>query len=396
MRRVLGQTAASPLALGPPAWMRASYWWYYAAIGAFTPFITLYYRGLGFSGVQIGVLAAIPPVATALLAPLLGAFADTRSAHGQVLRVSLGLTALVAILLSRAAGFPQVLGLVVLLGIAIAPIPSLLDGFGVTLSERHEIPYGRLRVWGSLGYTAAVWLIGWWMGGAVTVFFLLAYAGCILLTLGSGAGLPRITSGTSVPILQGVSSVLGNRRLLLLLAITYIVSTGTGMMYNYFGLYFFDIGGNARLLGTALALTSLSELPVMAFGGRLLHRLGPLTMLRIAIAAYIVRLAAYGTLTDPTWVLPVQLLHGLCFAMYLMASVTLAHRLAGRELAATAQGLLTGVSFGLGSLTGSLTGGVLLEQVGTMGIFRLATVGMVVALAVLLTSGRTLVPRSSS
>jgi cyanate permease len=38
---------------------------YYMAIGAFIPFINLYYARLGLSGEQIGLLAALPVLVTA-------------------------------------------------------------------------------------------------------------------------------------------------------------------------------------------------------------------------------------------------------------------------------------------------------------------------------------------
>ena len=85
-----------------------------------------------------------------------------------------------------------------------------------------------------------------------------------------------------------------------------------------------------------------------------------------------------------------QLLHGLSYGIYLMASVTLAHRVAGREQAATAQALLTAVSFGLGTITGSLVGGAFLDSLGTTGLFRGAAVVVLVTLAILLVGNRTI------
>ncbi len=47
------------------AWLRWSYWWYYAALGCLLPYIALYYQHLGFSGFQIGVLTTTIPLGTA-------------------------------------------------------------------------------------------------------------------------------------------------------------------------------------------------------------------------------------------------------------------------------------------------------------------------------------------
>ena len=94
-------------------------------------------------------------------------------------------------------------------------------------------------------------------------------------------------------------------------------------------------------------------------------------MLGLAIIVYSVRLLLYSILPAALWVLPVQLLHGLSFGIYLMASVTLAHQVVGAELVATAQALL-GSAFGLGTITGALIGGALLDRIGITSSFRLA------------------------
>jgi MFS family permease len=71
-----------------------------------------------------------------------------------------------------------------------------------------------------------------------------------------------------------------------------------------------------------------------------------------------------------------------------MASVTLAHRLAARGQAATAQALLTAMSFGFGAIVGSLVAGALLDAIGTAGLFRLSAVLMIVTLVVLIAGNR--------
>ena len=380
----------------PDHWLRGAYWWYFAAIGALTPFLTLYYRQLGFSGPQVGLLAATLPLGTALLAPVAGALTDAAGSHRLVLRGALALAATAALFLARAETFPAILTLLALLALSAAPIPALLDSYGVTLSEERGVAYGALRVWGSLGYTAAVWLVGWWMGGRVSTLFLLAYAGSIVLALVATAGLPPRRRRSADRGWRGFAGVARNRALLALLLVTYLVTVGSSVMYNFLGIHLAALGGSARLLGLAYAVAAASELPVLAFGGRMLARLGARRVLALAIGLYAVRFALYSVLPAPAWVLPVQLLHGDTFGAYLLASVTLAHQMAGRERAATAQGLLAAMSFGFGSLTGALGGGLLLDRLGVVALFRLAAAIALLALAVLALTLRAAAPDDAS
>ena len=73
-----------------------------------------------------------------------------------------------------------------------------------------------------------------------------------------------------------------------------------------------------------------------------------------------------------------------------MASVNLAHRLAGVENAATAQALLGSMSFGFGNITGALVGGALLDVIGTRSLYTGVIVILVVALGVYVLGNRAL------
>jgi MFS transporter, PPP family, 3-phenylpropionic acid transporter len=97
-------------------------------------------------------------------------------------------------------------------------------------------------------------------------------------------------------------------------------------------------------------------------------------------------------LPSAIWILPVQLIHGPTFAMHLMASVTLAYELAGPERAATAQGLISSVSYGFGAIVGGLIGGALLDRFGITATMQVALLLMGVALGVLLLGLRVIRP----
>ena len=369
-------------------WMRAGYLWFFAAIGAFTPFATLYYRGLGFSGLQVGILAALPALAAALSGPLWGAVADARAIHRPVLRAALALTALLALAATQVSTFAPVFLLMGLLAFVGAPVAALLDGYAVTIGERLRRSYGGLRVWGSVGYMAAVLVVGRLMDERVSRLFLVAYAACLGLGLLSVLGLPALRERSGRPLLGGLGQLVRNRPLLALLLTTYLLSSGAAVMHGFLGIHLQELGGTANLVGVAVAIGAASELPVVAFGGWFLARFGAPRLIALAIAVYAVRFVAYAALPAPAWVLPVQTLHGLSYGAFLVASVTLVHRLAGREHAATAQALLTAMSFGFGSITGSLVGGALLDRIGTVGLFRGAAAAMLLTLGVFAVSRR--------
>ncbi|HEX6287647.1 MAG TPA: MFS transporter [Herpetosiphonaceae bacterium] len=369
-------------------WLSCSYFWYFAAIGCFAPYIALYYRHLQLSGLQIGVLGAILPLGIAFIAPLWGGLADSFSAHRLLLRCTLLVAVVAALLLSQTTSFVALLPLMVLLAICLAAVPALLDSYAMMISDREGTSFGRIRMWGSIGFIVMVWLLAWWMGQSVSSVFLIAYAVTLLLTCAATLGLPPLQPRSAQPIWQGVSEIVRDRSVALLLLTVYLVTSNATIMSSYLGIYLIEIGGTARLVGTASVVAAISELPVLIFGRWLLERFTSRRIFILAVGAYMLRFLLYSIPPSPYAVLAVQLLHGLSFGMYLMASVTLVHELAGRERAATAQGLLSSTSLGFGAITGSLVGGALLDRIGAVGIFRVAAVGMLMALGVCLLSAR--------
>jgi PPP family 3-phenylpropionic acid transporter len=382
----LSETIGAPAALGREGWqhasnsVRAGYFWAFAAVGAFGPFTTIYYRELGFSGLEVGVLAALPALCIAFTGPIWGSIADALSAHRVLIRNAISLAALIALAVTRATTFVPILILIGLLALATTPVASFLDGYAVAIGERLGPSYGSLRVWGSIGYTAAVFTVGRIMGDQVDRTFIVAYAACWAVTLLTTIGLPRLGERHARPLFSGFGAFRRNRPLMVLLATSYLVTSATAILNGFLGIRIKELGGGASLVGVAIALGAISELPVLAFGSWFLRRIGAPNLIAIAIAVYSLRLAVYGLITAPSWILPFQALHGLSYGAFLTASVLLAHRFAGREHAATAQTLLGAFSFGLGSITGSLVGGALLDAVGSAWLFRGAAMLMIMTL----------------
>ena len=214
------------------------------------------------------------------------------------------------------------------------------------------------------------------------------YAVCIAVALLVIAALPRLGERRSQPVLTGIADAVANRSLAVLLLVAFLISTGTAVMNIYLGVHIEGIGGTASLIGLAFAVSAASELPVIALGGWFLARLGAFRLAVLAIAVYAARFVAFSVITEPELVLGVQVFHGLSYGAFLMASVTLAHRLAPPGRAATAQALLTAMSFGFGAIVGSLVAGALLDVIGTAGLFGVAAALMVVTLVVLIAGNR--------
>jgi MFS transporter, PPP family, 3-phenylpropionic acid transporter len=365
----------------PSLWMRAAYFAFYSGIACWGTYIILYYQRLGLTGTEIGILNAVGPLGMAFFSPIWGYVADSRSAHRLILRTALLTTAVVALLIIGASSFWQILPLVILLAIVGTTASPLLDSYGVTISSNAGISFGQIRVWGSIGYTVVVWLIGYAMGGEVSRLFLFGYAVTLSTTFIATLGLPAREKKRGQSRWQGATAMLRRADMRVVLLTVFLLSSATNPIFSFFGIYIQALGGGTSMLGLTSAVAAISEFPVMFLGGVLTYRLGSRRMFIVALVIYCVRLMLYSIVPSASWVLPVQILHGFSFGIYLMASVTLVHEFVGSELAATAQGLLAS-AMAFGQMTGSIVGGILLDMIGIFMIYRLSIMTTLLALVV--------------
>jgi SET family sugar efflux transporter-like MFS transporter len=128
-----------------------------------------------------------------------------------------------------------------------------------------------------------------------------------------------------------------------------------------------QLGGTERHVGIAFGLGPLAELPLMLWFGLLAARGHQLGLIRFGAAATVVYFLLLPVAREPWHVFPLQILHGLSFAVISnVAIVFFQDLLPGRAGLATA---IFSSSASLGNLVGYLGFGALVQPVGNRGMF---------------------------
>ncbi len=113
------------------------------------------------------------------------------------------------------------------------------------------------------------------------------------------------------------------------------------------------------------------------------RRFGLERLLVAGAALLAVRAAAVVILDDPLFVALTMAIHGAGFALLIVGGVLYAARLAPPGMAATVQGLLVAIVFGLAQVVGPGLGGQVAATSGLTTTFALAGAGSLVATVVL-------------
>src|SRR6185312_16131952 len=145
--------------------------------------------------------------------------------------------------------------------------------------------------------------------------------------------------------------------------------------------------------GLTLSVTCVAETAVFYFAGAILRTLGLDAAFHLCFAAFLLRLGCYATLASwpsPWCVLPVELLHGLTFALTWAAGTARCAALAPPGLEATTQSVFQGLLFGVGHGVGGLVGGQVYQSRGPAQVYSLAFVVVATGWAATAVAGRAL------
>jgi PPP family 3-phenylpropionic acid transporter len=367
---------------------KAFYFAFFAAMSCLMPYLVLHYAQLGLSGRQIGLLAAIPPVITLLAAPLWGGIADATRQHRRVLMLAISGSLILVFVLSLTTSLLWLLPVIVAYAFFSAPIMPLVDNSVMAMLGPRRDQYGKQRLWGA---------IGWGTAGAVAGMLIdrdglrWAFYGFFLFTafeLLLATRMPIAPGAIGARFGRGLRVLLTNRRWVLFLITIFTAGIAAAIVNNFLFLFLDGIGASRTLMGFSLTVATLSELPIFFYSDRLLRRWGARGLLAVALGAYALRMFAYAWMPAPGWVLPISLLHGLSFSAMWVAGVSYASAIAPPGLGATAQGLFTGTTMGLGAAAGALLGGFLFDAVGPGVTFVVVGIAVLAGLAFFLSTNR--------
>ena len=357
---------------------------YFGAQACLFPYLVLYYQSLGFNGTQIGLLSALSPLITLVGAPFWTGIADTTHHHkfvmGATLLVSIGLVVMFPFLRT----FAPVLVILLLFCFMIAPVSSFTDSATMTMLGDQANLYGRVRVGGTIGWGVAAPIAGiviekYGLNLAFCFFAVFMFIGFLV---SQKFVFHQVEHHSSIR--HGIQELFSNRRLVLFLATVFVCGMAFMSINAYLSAYMAQYGIGESVLGYALGIATLSELPMLFYADRLLVKLKPHGMLILSMVATIVRLFLYAIFVTPSGILAFQLINGITFASLWVAGVSYVNEIAPPGLSATAQGIFGATVFGFGSAVGGFLGAILLERVGGARMYGIFGVLMSVALIVYL------------
>jgi PPP family 3-phenylpropionic acid transporter len=340
------------------------YFFYFAYLGTFAPFFSLYLESVELTPFEIGVLMALPQVTRIVASHLWGWLADRGGRRMRVVRWT-GIAGTLAFLFVF-AGTHFALLFATLFAMTFFWSAALPLMEATTLSHLGEDTsrYGPVRVWGSVGFIVAVvgggYLLDIFPLSAVPVLVLVM----MLAILAFACAVPESPALAHEPG-HSIGRVLLRPEVVALIASGAFMSAAHGPYYTFYSIHLVGEGYSKAATGWLWALGVACEIGIFAWMPRLYQAFTLRRILLVSYALAALRFLLIAWLAQSFAVLLfAQVLHAASFGAFHAASIGYVHRIFRGRLQARGQAIYGSFSFGIGGALGALVSGYVWEHSG--------------------------------
>jgi PPP family 3-phenylpropionic acid transporter len=349
--------------------LAAFYFFYFAYLGTFAPFFGLYLESIGLTPFDIGVVLSLPQV-TRIVAPHLWSWlADRASAPVRVVRLTGLVGTIVFLAVFAGTKFALVFAVIFAMTFFWSSALPLMEATTLNALGEETSRYGRVRVWGSVGFIAAVVIIGYLLDHIALQAVPVLVLAMMLGMLGCTWVIPeaRIQHHDDAP---AVGKLLLSPQVLALVGAGAFMAAAHGPYYTFYSIYLVSEGYSKSATGWLWALGVICEIGVFAWMPRLYKAF---TLRQILLASFglaVVRFLIIAWLAQSfIALLFAQTLHAATFGAFHAASIGYVHKLFRGRLQARGQAIYGSIGFGVGGAFGGFASGALWTSTGAAWTF---------------------------
>ena len=349
------------------------YFWYFAFIGAFMPYFALYLQSLGYAPLEIAALMAINPVSRIYGPNLWGWLADRYRAPGAFLRFCTLATAVIFVGVLLHPGFWAMFVLLAVINLFWSGVMPIAEASTMGLLGGRAGVYGRIRLWGSVGFVVVVVAGGY----ALERFGVRTFEPLVLLLLTVTAvvsfAMPRERSFSRDVARVSVRAVLARPGVVGLLSGFFLMQVAHGPYNTFYSIYLVENGYSEKVVGWLWAIGVIAEIALFIALPQVMKRwsIERILLASFACAALRFALIAWG-IGSLTLLAVAQLMHAITFGAFHAAGVAAMHRIFRGPSQARGQALYTSLGYGAGGTLGTLAAGALWEPAGGAALLTLA------------------------
>jgi MFS transporter, PPP family, 3-phenylpropionic acid transporter len=367
------------------------FFFYYGYLGVISPYFSLYFDHLGFTAIQISLVMSMLQI-TRILGPMFwGWLSDLRQDRIGIMRVTGLLSLFIFLGIFYVHAF---VGMIIWMFVintfssSLTPLGEAATIHALQKKNQFESHYGKLRLWGSIGFMLAVFAGGFWFEaqGIQT----LPWVGFVILLF--------VTAATWMlwePPLEKREMIKGQMRsiikkseVLWFFSSTFWMVFAHSTLYTFYSLYLQKLGFHKQVIGLFWMIAVGAEVLYFYFQKFFYNRFDPYRILGFTFLLGIFRFLVIAFYPSFWPLFIVQLFHAGTFAAHHSASVLLIQKWFKGSTQVRGQALYTMSSYGLGGTMGGVVAGWIWEDYGSKAAFITASFACVLGYLSIMQSAR--------
>lgn len=339
----------------------------------------------GWSSAEFGIIFSTMGIASVFMPTICGIIADrwinTERLYG-LLHILGGLT---FISLPFATGPTMFFWQMLLAMIFYMPTISLANSIAYSVLEKNKldsvIHFPPIRVWGTIGFIAAMWITNLTDNKASANQFYIAGIAAILLGLYAALTLPKCPPQNSSTANKTTMQLLGldafklfkNKKMAIFFIFSMLLGAALQLTNAYGDTYLDDFKNIPEYASSfvvkystiILSISQISETLFILAIPFFLKRFGIKRVMMMSMIAWVLRfgLFAYGNPGSGLWMIILScIVYGMAFDFFNISGSLFVDKVTGPKIRSSAQGLFMMMTNGFGAIIGSWTAGIVIEE----------------------------------
>lgn len=347
---------------------------YYAYVGIFSPYASLYFSANRMSAAEIAILMSLMSAVRIPGPNLWGWLADTTGRRAAVLRASAVVSALAMMWMFVGVGFTQFFLIMLLLNLGTSAQAPIAEALMLVEMRGDFTHYGRLRLWGSIGFILAVSIGGPTLDRLGISSLPYLSWGVLLMVLLASFGIREQTSASHDEQKVSALSQLRKPEVQAFFVSTFMTVAAHASLYVFYSLYLEQSGHSKMFIGAMWSIGVLVEIVFFYFQSHVFKRVGVRRLMLFSLALAVIRFAMIGWLGDILLCLMLaQVMHSITFAAHQSSAVMTMQKWFSGALQARGQALFISISYGMGATLGGLVFGEVWPLGGPRAVFGAAS-----------------------
>jgi len=346
----------------------------YLTLSLYTPYLTSYYSKAGLDALEIGVLVTIGPLTAIFIQPIWAILSDRSGKRKLILILVILGSALSIYTYYIGKSFLTFFIASLLLAMFSTSVIPLSDAIVLRIAHKYNFDFSRIRLGGTIGYACMVIISGAIVKQQPAMQFLLGSIGYFLLLfvvllLPSKECHVQKDQKRSPALHHGgkervrLLNIFESKQIYFLLAFAFIGQVGLSFNFTFMGVYMTKLGLGEGTIGFVSSISAFSEIPVLFLINRMLKKRSAM-QLTITACFFLVFRILLITGESLGFIILSNLVHGITFMTIYYSCATYISRNVKPEYQSQGQSILTIVQTGIGSITGNILGGFLVDQFG--------------------------------